>query len=144
MNTTEQRAPELHWPAGYPRTPAEERESYPGDISLTRKEAFESIVDELERWGATDVRISTASTHYKDRRTSRTNTTSPPASAPPSASDARTVRHRGLRDRVRPLGDPVGERTGDQSVRVAETPRRAVWRHDCRLGVRDRPVAARR
>jgi len=67
MNTTEQRAPELHWPAGYPRTPAEERESYPGDISLTRKEAFESIVDELERWGATDVRISTASTHYKDR-----------------------------------------------------------------------------
>jgi len=67
MNTTEQRAPELHWPAGYPRTPAEERESYPGDISLTRKESFVSIVDELERWGATDVRISTASTHYKDR-----------------------------------------------------------------------------
>jgi len=45
MNATEQRAPELHWPAGYPRTPAEERESYPGNISLTRKESFESIVD---------------------------------------------------------------------------------------------------
>jgi len=143
MNTTEQRAPELHWPAGYPRTPAEERESYPGDISLTRKEeAFESIVDELERWGATDVRISTASTHYKDRRTSRTNTTSPPASAPPSASDARTVPPpRATRSRAT-VGRPSWRTHGDQSVRVAETPRRAVWRHDCRLGVRDRPVAA--
>jgi hypothetical protein len=67
MNTTEQRAPELKWPDGYPRADPNERESYPGDISLTRKESFESIVDELERWGATDVRISTASTHYKDR-----------------------------------------------------------------------------
>ncbi|EMA69147.1 dnaj-like protein [Halorubrum aidingense JCM 13560] len=67
MNTTEQRAPELHWPGGYPRTAPSEREPYPGNLSVTRKEAFVSIVDELERWGATDVRISTASTHYKDR-----------------------------------------------------------------------------
>ena len=67
MNATEQRAPELQWPDGYPRTDPSERDSYPGDISLTRKESFQSIVDELERWGATDVRISTASTHYKDR-----------------------------------------------------------------------------
>ena len=67
MNGTEQRAPELQWPEGYPRTDPSERDSYPGDISLTRKESFQSIVDELERWGATDVRISTASTHYKDR-----------------------------------------------------------------------------
>jgi len=91
MNTTEQRAPELHWPAGYPRTPAEERESYRATSRSRAKESFVSIVDELERWGATDVRISTASTHYKDRRTSRTNTTSPPASVSPSASDAKTV-----------------------------------------------------
>jgi hypothetical protein len=67
MNATEQRAPEVVWPEGYPRTAPAEREAYPGDISLTRKESFQSIVDELERWGATDVRISTASTHYKDR-----------------------------------------------------------------------------
>jgi hypothetical protein len=67
MNATEQRAPEIQWPEGYPRTDPNERDSYPGDISLTRKESFQSIVDELERWGATDVRISTASTHYKDR-----------------------------------------------------------------------------
>ncbi|CAL92427.1 J domain-containing protein [Halorubrum virus BJ1] len=67
MNTTSQRAPELDWPEGYPRTPAEDREPYPGDLSPTRKESFESVVDELERWGATGVEISTASTHYKDR-----------------------------------------------------------------------------
>jgi len=67
MNTNEQRAPELAWPEGYPRTDPSEREPYPGDLSPTRKESFESVVDELERWGATDVRISTASTHYKDR-----------------------------------------------------------------------------
>jgi hypothetical protein len=67
MNATEQRAPELMWPEGYPRTDPSEHDSYPGDISLTRQESFQSIVDELERWGATDVRISTASTHYKDR-----------------------------------------------------------------------------
>ena len=48
MNATEQRAPELQWPEGYPRTAPAERESYsgnPGNISLTRKESFESIVD---------------------------------------------------------------------------------------------------
>jgi len=67
MNATEQRTPELVWPEDYSRTPAEEREPYPGDLSPTRKESFQSVVDELERWGATDVRISTASTHYKDR-----------------------------------------------------------------------------
>ncbi|OYR80695.1 molecular chaperone DnaJ [Halorubrum sp. E3] len=62
-----QRAPELDWPEGYPRTPAEDREPYPGDLSPTRKESFQSVVDELERWGATGVEISTASTHYADR-----------------------------------------------------------------------------
>jgi len=59
--------PHLHWPDGYERTAAEDRESYPGDLEPTRKESFQSIVDELERWGATDIRISTASQHYVDR-----------------------------------------------------------------------------
>lgn len=58
---------EIDWPAGYDRTPAEERGPYDGDFQLTRKESFESIVDELERWGATSVDIDTASTHYADR-----------------------------------------------------------------------------
>ncbi|WEL29829.1 J domain-containing protein [Haloferax volcanii] len=57
----------INWPPNYPRTAAEDREPYPGDLSPTRKESFESVVDELERWGATDVDISTASQHYADR-----------------------------------------------------------------------------
>jgi len=48
MNATEQRAPELQWPEDYPRTPADEREPYPGDLSPTRKESFQSVVDELD------------------------------------------------------------------------------------------------
>lgn len=59
--------PHLHWPETYGRTPAADRESYPGDLEPTRKESFESIVDELERWDGLDVRVSTASQHYVDR-----------------------------------------------------------------------------
>ena len=55
---------ELQWPDGYDRTDPDDREPYPGDLSLTHREAFESIVDELERWGKTDVEIETASQHY--------------------------------------------------------------------------------
>jgi hypothetical protein len=68
MSNVEQ-AREIDWPAGHERTPAEDRESYPGDLSPTRKESFQSIVDELEQWEATEgsVRIETASQHYADR-----------------------------------------------------------------------------
>ena len=57
----------IDWPAGFERTPADEREPYPGDLSPTRKESFQSVVEELERWGATSVEIDTASQHYADR-----------------------------------------------------------------------------
>ncbi|WP_436344483.1 J domain-containing protein [Natronorubrum sp. FCH18a] len=54
----------LQWPDGYDRTDSNDREAYPGNISLSHKQAFESIVEELERWGKTDVEIETAGTHY--------------------------------------------------------------------------------
>lgn len=57
----------IHWPDAYDRTPAEDRESYPGDLEPTRKESFESIINEIKHWGGLDVRISTASQHYVDR-----------------------------------------------------------------------------
>ncbi|QLH82449.1 J domain-containing protein [Halosimplex pelagicum] len=57
----------IDWPAGYDRTDPEDREPYDGDLSPTRKESFKSIVDELERWGATSIDIETASDHYVDR-----------------------------------------------------------------------------
>ncbi|QCW03579.1 hypothetical protein [Natrinema pallidum] len=40
----------IDWPRGHERTDPSERDSYPGDLSPTRKESFESIVDELEAW----------------------------------------------------------------------------------------------
>lgn len=58
---------QIDWPAGFDRTSPQDRGSYPGDISLTRKESFQSVVDELERWGASSVDIDTASQHYVDR-----------------------------------------------------------------------------
>ncbi|WP_455448319.1 J domain-containing protein [Natrinema thermotolerans] len=60
---------EIDWPRGHDRTDPAEREPYPGDLSPTRKESFQSIVDELEAWEATEgsVRIETASQHYVDR-----------------------------------------------------------------------------
>lgn len=54
----------IDWPAKYDRTPSDERESYPGNLSVSHKQAFESVVEELERWGKTDVQIETASQHY--------------------------------------------------------------------------------
>ena len=59
----------IDWPRGHDRTDPNDREPYPGDLSPTRKESFESIVDELEAWEATEgsVRIETASQHYVDR-----------------------------------------------------------------------------
>jgi hypothetical protein len=59
----------IEWPHGFERTPADDRDPYPGDLSPTRKTSFESVVDELERWGATEgsVEIDTASQHYVDR-----------------------------------------------------------------------------
>lgn len=67
--SSQQTAGEIDWPRGHDRTPAEERKPYPGDLSPTRKESFQSVVDELERWEATEgsVRIETASQHYVDR-----------------------------------------------------------------------------
>jgi len=62
-----EQARHLDWPAGYDRTDRDDREPYPGDLSPTRKESFQSVVDELERWGATSVDIATASQHYADR-----------------------------------------------------------------------------
>ncbi|GAB7010446.1 J domain-containing protein [Halorubrum trueperi] len=63
MNTTEQR-PDLDWPEGYPRTAPSEREPYPGNITLGHREAFESIDEELSRWGALLQRVEFAAPAY--------------------------------------------------------------------------------
>lgn len=45
----DRRSPEFEWPAGFERTEPDDREPYPGDLSPTRKESFQSVVEELER-----------------------------------------------------------------------------------------------
>lgn len=64
--TDDRLSPGYAWPDGYDRTPADERGSYPGDLSVTRKEAFQSIPEEIDRWGGHDVWVNTASQHYVD------------------------------------------------------------------------------
>ncbi|WP_265109157.1 hypothetical protein [Halosolutus halophilus] len=67
----------VDWPVHLDRTPPAERKSYPSDLSLTRKESFQSVVDELKRWGATAVSIEMASHHYADRPNIPISTTNP-------------------------------------------------------------------
>jgi len=54
----------IDWPEGYDRTEPDDREPYPGDISLDHAEAFRSIPEELEQWGATLDRVEFAATAY--------------------------------------------------------------------------------
>ncbi|WP_276259873.1 J domain-containing protein [Haloglomus litoreum] len=54
---------ELDWPPGFERTPPEEREPYPHGFRVTRAEAFDSILAELELMDAVNIRIETAAPH---------------------------------------------------------------------------------
>jgi hypothetical protein len=66
---------DLDWPAGFNRTPPEERRAYPHGFRVSRTEAFDSILEELAQMGAVNVRIETAAPHtqqhphrpYQDR-----------------------------------------------------------------------------
>lgn len=53
----------LDWPDGFERTPAREREPYPHGFRVNRTEAFDGIVDELEKMDAVNVRVETAAPH---------------------------------------------------------------------------------
>lgn len=54
----------IDWPEGYDRTDPDDREPYPGNITLDHREAFESIDEELQRWGASLDRIGFAAPAY--------------------------------------------------------------------------------
>lgn len=54
----------IDWPEGYDRTDPDDREPYPGSISLGHREAFASIEEELEAWGAVLDRVEFAATEY--------------------------------------------------------------------------------
>lgn len=54
----------IDWPEDYDRTDPDEREPYPGNISVGHREAFGSIDEELGRWGAGLDRIEFAAPAY--------------------------------------------------------------------------------
>jgi len=54
---------DVDWPDGFDRTPQEERTPYPGGFEVSRLRAFNSIVDEVERMGATDIDVQTCAPH---------------------------------------------------------------------------------
>jgi len=55
----------INWPDEFDRTDSDERDSYPGNLTMGHRESFESIVEELERWGATDVEVDFAAPAYQ-------------------------------------------------------------------------------
>ncbi|MFB6110149.1 MAG: hypothetical protein ABEJ60_04655 [Halodesulfurarchaeum sp.] len=58
----------IDWPPHVPRTPDPERKPYPHGFQVSRTEAFENVLSELEKLeGATDVRIETAARHRSQR-----------------------------------------------------------------------------
>ncbi|GGL70195.1 DnaJ domain-containing protein [Halocalculus aciditolerans] len=66
---------DFQWPAGFDRTPASDRKRYPGGFEVSRTTAFESILEELEKFDAVNVDVQTTVPHtarnpnvpYKDR-----------------------------------------------------------------------------
>ena len=56
----------IDWPDAFPRTPAEDREPYPGGFRVTRSTAFQNVLDELRTWdGVTDVQLDSGAEHQK-------------------------------------------------------------------------------
>jgi hypothetical protein len=53
----------LDWPTGFDRTPAGERKPYPGGFRVSRTEAFDSILAELDAMDAVNPRVETAAPH---------------------------------------------------------------------------------
>ncbi|WP_114578541.1 J domain-containing protein [Saliphagus sp. LR7] len=66
---------DLEWPDGFERTPGAEREPYPHGFRVSRTQAFDGILDELQKMGARNVQVKTAAPHtqkaphrpYQDR-----------------------------------------------------------------------------
>ncbi|ADQ68470.1 J domain-containing protein [Halogeometricum borinquense] len=56
---------ELDWPPEFERTPADERRSYPHGFEVTRSEAFDSVLKQLRRMDAKNVRLDTDAEHQK-------------------------------------------------------------------------------
>lgn len=54
---------ELDWPPEFERTDPDRREPCPNGFRVTRSEAFDNILSELDTWDATDVQLDTGAEH---------------------------------------------------------------------------------
>ena len=54
---------EIDWPAAIDRTPEEDRETYPHGFGVSRREAFDHLLEQLRKMDATDVQVDTAADH---------------------------------------------------------------------------------
>lgn len=59
-------ADRIDWPPGFSRTPPEERERYPGGFEVSRKQAFNSILKELDLMDAYNIDVQTNAPHVKE------------------------------------------------------------------------------
>lgn len=53
----------LDWPSSFERTSSEDREPYPHGFRVSRRQAFDNILDELRKMDARDVRLDTGARH---------------------------------------------------------------------------------
>jgi len=96
---------DLQWPDGFDRTPAGERQSYPGGFEVSRRKAFNSILEELGKMDAVNVDVQTAAPH--------------------------TTRNPNLPYKD-PVEQPPGQRPGDREVPRCQASDRALRRRDRR------------
>lgn len=57
----------IDWPAGFQRTPANQREPYPNNFRVDTRQAFENVLEELQHRRPTSHRIETAASHLSNR-----------------------------------------------------------------------------
>lgn len=55
----------LDWPEGFPRTDPADRERYPGGFRVSRRVAFQNVLNELKTWDVTDVQLDSGMKHLK-------------------------------------------------------------------------------
>lgn len=56
---------DIDWPAGWDRTPAHQRKSYPGGFEVTRRRSIDDLLNELRSWGADEIKLETGAEHQK-------------------------------------------------------------------------------
>lgn len=57
----------VDWPAGFPRTPSEERRAYPHGFQVSMQKAFRNIATQIQRMDVDEWRVDSGTDHRSDR-----------------------------------------------------------------------------